>query len=73
MKDSVAAHYSHGQLLDRILRGLKDIGKTPESVTVEELAPVDEFHIGGRQASEDFIRTCLKIVLAGYRYLAPRP
>lgn len=55
MNDSVAAHYSYGQLLDRILSGVEAIGKTPESVTVDDLAPVDEFHIGGRQASEEFI------------------
>ena len=55
MKDGVATHYTHGQLLDRILRGVEAIGKTPESVTVDDLAPVDEFHIGGRQASEEFI------------------
>ena len=55
MKDSVATHYTHGQLLDRILSGVEAIGKTPESVTVDDLAPVDEFHVGGRQASEEFI------------------
>jgi ubiquinone/menaquinone biosynthesis C-methylase UbiE len=55
MKDSVAAHYTQGQLLDRILGGVEAIGKTAATVTVDELAPVDEFHIGGRQASEDFI------------------
>ena len=55
MKDSVAEHYTHGQLLNRILSGVEAIGKTPETVTVDELAPVDEFHIGGRRASEDFI------------------
>ena len=55
MKDSVARHYTHGQLLDRILGGVDAIGKTPETVTVDDLAPVDEFHIGGRQASEEFI------------------
>jgi len=55
MKDSVSAHYSHGQLLERIRRGVEAIGKTAATVTVDELAPVDEFHIGGRQASEDFI------------------
>jgi len=55
MKNSVAAHYTHGQLLDRILGGVEAIGKTPATVTVDELALVDEFHIGGRQASEDFI------------------
>jgi len=55
MADSVAEHYTHGQLLDRILSGVQAIGRTPDTVTVDELAPVDEFHIGGRQASEDFI------------------
>ena len=55
MKDSVATHYTHGQLLDRILSGVEAIGKTPGSVTVDDLAPVDEFHIGGRKASEEFI------------------
>lgn len=55
MKHSVAAHYTHGQLLDRIVSGVEAIGKTAATVTVDELAPVDEFHIGGRQASEDFI------------------
>ena len=55
MKNSVAAHYTHGQLLERIVSGVEAIGKTPATVTVDELAPVDEFHIGGRQASEDFI------------------
>ena len=55
MQDNVAAHYTHGQLLERIRSGLEAIGKTPGTVTVDDLAPVDEFHIGGRQASEDFI------------------
>lgn len=55
MKDNVAAHYTDGQLLERILSGVQAIGKTPDTVSVDELAPADEFHIGGRQASEDFI------------------
>ena len=53
--DAVADHYSHGQLLDAILTGMRGIGKTPETITADDLAPVDEFHIGGRQATEDFI------------------
>ncbi len=53
--DAVADHYSHGQLLDAILIGMRNIGKTPETITVDDLAAVDEFHIGGRQATEDFI------------------
>lgn len=53
--DEVVDHYSHGQLLDAILAGVTALGKTPDTVSVDDLAPVDEFHIGGRQASEDFI------------------
>jgi ubiquinone/menaquinone biosynthesis C-methylase UbiE len=50
----VADHYTHGSLLEQIRRGVELIGKTTDTVTVEELAPADEFHIGGRTASEDF-------------------
>jgi SAM-dependent methyltransferase len=53
--DAVVDHYSHGRLLDAILAGVTALGKTPETVGIDDLAPVDEFHIGGRQASEDFI------------------
>ena len=52
---AVARHYTHGALLDAIRTGLDALGKTPETVTVDDLAPIDEFHIGGRQASEDFL------------------
>jgi SAM-dependent methyltransferase len=51
----VVEHYSHGKLLDAIRAKVLEMGLKPESVRVEDLAPVDEFHIGGRQASEDFI------------------
>lgn len=54
MQNSVAAHSTHGQLLDRIVSSVEAIGKTAATVTVtvtvDELAPVDEFHIGGRRA-----------------------
>jgi len=49
IKNSVATHYTHGQLLDRIVSSVEAIGKTAATVTVDELAPVDEFHIGGRR------------------------
>ena len=53
--NAVVDHYNHGRLLDAILAGVTALGKTPETVSVDDLAPVDEFHIGGRQATEDFI------------------
>jgi SAM-dependent methyltransferase len=51
----VSKHYTHGGLTETIRSGLLSLGKSPSSVTVDDLAPVDEFHIGGRRASEDFI------------------
>ena len=52
---AVAQHYSQGGLLAAIESGLAQLGKTPTNVTMEDLAPIDEFHIGGRQASDDFL------------------
>jgi hypothetical protein len=51
----VSRHYTHGGLTDAIRDGLASLGKAPGTVTVDDLAPVDEFHIGGRKASEDFL------------------
>jgi ubiquinone/menaquinone biosynthesis C-methylase UbiE len=31
------------------------MGKTPDTVTIDDLAPVDEFHIGGRTATEKLV------------------
>ena len=52
---NVSEHYTHGELLGAIHAGVTALGKTTDSVTVHDLAAVDEFHIGGRQASEDFL------------------
>ncbi len=49
---AVSEHYTHGDLLKSILASIAKLGKTVDSVTIEDLAPVDEFHIGGRQATE---------------------
>lgn len=48
-------HYTYGSCVYAIRSGIESLGKTIDSVTVDDLAPVDEFHIGGRQASEDFL------------------
>jgi ubiquinone/menaquinone biosynthesis C-methylase UbiE len=57
MSDStaVAAHYARRDLLAAIEAGVRRLGKTPETVTIADLAPVDEFHVGGRQASTDLL------------------
>lgn len=51
----VSHHYTHGSLIDAIRDGIASLGKTPGTITVDDLAPVDEFHIGGRKASADFL------------------
>jgi ubiquinone/menaquinone biosynthesis C-methylase UbiE len=55
IQQDVSNHYTHGDLTAAIRGGIEAIGKTINSVTVDDLAPVDEFHIGGRQASEEFL------------------
>ena len=52
---SISDHYTRGGLRKAIHQGLTILGKAVDSVIVDDLAPVDEFHIGGRQASEDFL------------------
>lgn len=52
--ESVATHYSVGDIVGLIKSGLEKTGKSTESVTVDDLSLVDEFHIGGRIASEHF-------------------
>ncbi len=52
----ISDHYLHGNLLEAIQDSIAKLGKTVDSVTIEDLAPVDEFHIGGRQATESFLK-----------------
>lgn len=52
---AVSEHYLHGDLLEAIQAAITRLGKTVDSVTIEDLAPVDEFHIGGRLATEKFL------------------
>jgi len=54
-RDAVARHYSYDGLLAAIEAGLAKSGKTPDNVGIDDLAAVDEFHIGGRQASDEFL------------------
>ena len=51
----IGAHYTHGSLLKAIREGIQKLGKTETNVTLEDLGPVEEFHIGGRVASADFL------------------
>lgn len=52
-EQNVAQHYTHGSLENAILGALKAAGKDPDKLSHTDLAGVDEFHIGGRQATMD--------------------
>jgi SAM-dependent methyltransferase len=54
-QQDISKHYTHGNLVAAIRGGIESLGKTVDSVSVDDLSPVDEYHIGGRQASEDFL------------------
>jgi ubiquinone/menaquinone biosynthesis C-methylase UbiE len=54
-QQDISTHYTHGHLTAAIRGGIESLGKTVGSVTIDDLAPVDEFHIGGRAASEHFL------------------
>src|ERR1044072_1671098 len=51
----ISTHYTHGDLVAAIRGGVEKLGKTIDTVTVDDLAPVDEFHIGGPETSEHFL------------------
>lgn len=50
-----AVEYGPEHCIEPIKAGLARIGKTPETVTPMDLAPVDEFHIGGVGATMGLI------------------
>jgi SAM-dependent methyltransferase len=49
--DRIAQHYARSGLEEAILAALAASGKDPDRLTPDDLAPVDEFHIGGREAT----------------------
>jgi SAM-dependent methyltransferase len=48
---AVARHYGETDLLVRILDALEAVGAQTEQLGPDDLAPVEEFHIGGRKAT----------------------
>ena len=54
IEQAVAQHYAHGSLYEAILKALEAAGKDPDRLSPKDLAPVDEFHIGGRPATVAF-------------------
>jgi len=51
VEEAVARHYGVSDLTDRILKAMAAAGIDADRVRPEQLAPIDEFHIGGRPAT----------------------
>ncbi len=51
-EQAVASHYGDAALLERLLAGLEASGLDIEHLQPADLAPIEEFHIGGRKATE---------------------
>lgn len=48
----VSKHYSNAGLLSELEKAIGAMGFNPDTLTAEALTPVEEFHIGGRGATE---------------------
>jgi len=55
IEHSVASHYARAGLADAILAAASETAPDPDRLTAGDLAPVDEFHIGGIEATEHFL------------------
>jgi hypothetical protein len=51
----IHGYYSSNDLYKRIIDGLNEIGKELSKVTLDDLQPVDEFHIRGSVATKELI------------------
>lgn len=56
MDDPITDHYDRPDLIVRIETALAEIGASPQTVTAGQLAPIEEFHVGGRAATEALFR-----------------
>lgn len=53
--NEISRHYGSAGLPDRILSALEQAGKSLKSLTVEDLAPLDQFHTRGLDATRELI------------------
>jgi MPBQ/MSBQ methyltransferase len=53
--DHIHGYYSPNDLFNKIIEGLDNIGKDLSTVTLDDLQPVDEFHIRGDTATRELI------------------
>lgn len=52
----IHTYYSPNDLYNRIIEGLHKLGKDLSKITLDDLQPVDEFHIRGDAATKELIK-----------------
>jgi SAM-dependent methyltransferase len=52
----IHGYYSPNDLYNKIIEGLNEVGKDLSKLTLDDLQPVDEFHIRGDVATKELIR-----------------
>ena len=52
----IHSYYSPNNLYNKIIQGLNKIGKDMSRITLDDLQPVDEFHIRGDVATKELIK-----------------
>jgi hypothetical protein len=55
ISNEIKMHYASPGLYERIVHGLKAIGKSPASVDLDDLATLDEFHLREPAATRELI------------------
>jgi hypothetical protein len=50
-RQKIGGHYGVGGILEAILKTLAEMGKDLTQLRPKDLAPVDEFHVRGREAT----------------------
>ena len=48
----VSGHYAQPDLATSIMDALRQAGKNLDALTIDDLAPVDQFHIRGQRCAE---------------------
>lgn len=56
VNEAIQTHYTRADLGEAILAALEKAGKDVNRLTLEDLAPIDEFHIRGRAATLELAR-----------------
>lgn len=52
----VDEHYGRSDLAAKMLEALRAAGKDPDALTLEDLAPIDQLHARGAQATRQLAR-----------------